>query len=138
MNNPIISIKPRFTSEIYLGNKKVELRKRIGRRFVAGGLIYIYSSSPIKRITGYAKIVKIETLPILIIRQQYLLAACIDAISFDSYYSGHTTGILIWLSDVIEFDNGPSLAKLRELGFTPPQSFSYATDQIESLLENYK
>jgi predicted transcriptional regulator len=138
MNNAILSIKPRFTREIYLGNKKVELRKRIGRRFTVGCLIYIYSSSPVKRITGYAKIRKIETLPVSNIRQHYLTLACIDAISFDSYFLGHEKGILIWLTDVIEFNNGPSLAKLRKMGFTPPQSFSYATNQIESLLASYK
>lgn len=49
--NVLISIKPKYVSEIIKGNKKVEYRKGIFKKSV--NKVYIYSSSPEKRIIGY-------------------------------------------------------------------------------------
>lgn len=136
MTTPIISIKPRYTRNIYLGNKTVELRKKIGIKFQVGNRIYIYSSSPVKKITGYATIQRIEQTNVAAIRENYLTQACIDVESFDAYYQGHQQGVLIWLENVVEFNQGPSLLQLRSIGFNPPQSFCYANQALEKLLKN--
>ena len=136
MNTPIISIKPRYTRYIYQGNKIVELRKKIGKEFREGKQIYIYSSTPVKQISGKATINAIEISNIETIRHKHLKAACIDTLSFDEYYQNHTQGVLIWLTDVYQFENGPTLEQLRKVGFNPPQSYCYATKKVEELLNN--
>lgn len=135
MEEIILSIKPRFSNEIYSGNKSVELRKRLGSKFRSNAKIYIYSSSPERKISGHAYIREIQTLPVGQIKLQYLKDACITGPAFDKYYQGHATGILIWLHGIVKYQSGVSLERLKEKGFTAPQSFCYVSDSIRPLLE---
>lgn len=132
----IISIKPCFSDEIYTGKKSVELRKRVGKSFANNGKVYIYSSSPNQNISGYAYIKEVQTLPVSEIRKKYLIEACISPIAFDDYYSGHQSGVLIWLKDVVKYQNAIPLARLRGKGFTAPQSFCYVPNTLKELLES--
>ena len=50
----ILSIKPRYVKEIEKGNKKYEFRKSIFKKKVKW--VYIYSTSPVKKITGRFRI----------------------------------------------------------------------------------
>ena len=135
MKDIILSIKPCFTREIYKGFKKVELRKKVGHHFEVGSLIYIYSSSPVKKITGYAYIQKLEKLTVENIRNQYLTLACISSESFDEYYCGSIKGFVIWLEGVVEYRNGPALEERKQVGFSAPQSFCYVTDDVKAICE---
>ena len=47
----LISIKPKYVKSIVSGEKKVEYRKRLFKHLPCR--IYIYASSPVKRIIGY-------------------------------------------------------------------------------------
>lgn len=132
----IISIKPCFSAEIYIGRKSVELRKRVGKSFANNGKVYIYSSSPNQNISGYAYIKEVQTLPVPEIRRKYLIEACISPIAFDDYYSGHQTGVLIWLKGVVKYQNPITLAQLKSQGFTAPQSFCYVPNTLKELLES--
>lgn len=132
----IISIKPCFSDEIYRGKKSVELRKRVGKSFTNNGKVYIYSSSPNQNISGYAYIKEVQTLPVSEIRKKYLTEACISPIAFDDYYSGHQTGVLIWLAGVVQYQNPITLAQLKSKGFTAPQSFCYVPNTLKELLES--
>lgn len=49
--NLLISIHPKYVSEIINGNKKYEYRKNIFKREI--GKIFIYSTDPEKKIIGY-------------------------------------------------------------------------------------
>lgn len=135
MEEIILSIKPRFSSEIYSGKKILELRKRIGCKFKEKSKIYIYSSSPVRKISGYAYIRKIQTLPVQKIKLEHLKEACIEEDAFDKYYQGYESGVLIWLHRVVKYEVGISLAVLKERGFTAPQSFCYVSENIQLLLE---
>ena len=131
----IISIKPCFSEQIYLGNKVIELRKRLSASFTRGAELYIYTSSPVKAITGVAIIDEVENLPVQKIKKQYLSAACISSKAFDDYYNGHDHGSIIKLKKIIRFTDEISLSTLREKGFTAPQSFCYLTDAVRSLIK---
>lgn len=135
MEEIILSIKPHFSSEIYSGNKSVELRKRVGSKFISNAKVYIYSSSPERKISGHAYIREIQTLSIRLIKLQYLNDACISESAFDKYYQGHEYGVLIWLHGVVKYESGISFVKLKERGFTAPQSFCYVQESIRPLLE---
>lgn len=131
----IISIKPCFSEHIYLGNKVVELRKRLSSTFIEGTKLYIYTSSPVKAITGVAIIDEVERLPVREIKEQYLRAACISSKEFDNYYNGHDYGSIIKLKDITKFTDEISLSALRAKGFTAPQSFCYMTDTVRGLIK---
>ena len=138
MNEIILSIKPKFSDVIYSKQKTIELRRKIGIRFIKGRTIYIYTSSPVKHITGEAKILRIEMLPINVIKEQYLAETCISADNLDSYFFGCSFGFLIFLCEVLEYKNRIPLKKLSLVNFKPPQSFCYADQSLIELIEAEK
>jgi len=54
--NAILSIKPQYANAILKKEKTVEFRKKVFKNEV--DRVYIYSSSPVKRIVGYFTIDK--------------------------------------------------------------------------------
>lgn len=132
----VISIKPVFSDEIYKGNKGVELRRSLGTKFVKGAELLIYSTSPQKAITGSANIRKIEQIPVTSIIEDYLQNACIDSDSCRNYFKGKELGYLIWLTNVTRFREPLYLSELKGIGFTAPQSFSYATQDLITLVNS--
>jgi type I restriction enzyme S subunit len=49
--NVLLSIKPKYANQIVKGNKKYEFRKSVFKNRDLE-MVYIYSSSPVKRIIG--------------------------------------------------------------------------------------
>ena len=49
----LLSIKPQYVEEIIKGKKRYEFRKKVFKNDV--NEVYIYSSSPVKKIVGYFK-----------------------------------------------------------------------------------
>lgn len=132
----VLSIKPFFSDEIYKGNKLVELRRNVGLEFKENSEIYIYSTSPQKCISGSAKIMRIDKVTVKHLLDRHLGEASIDATNCISYFKGKEYAYLIWLKDVKQFESPLNLSQLRELNFTPPQSFIYATKEIIHLVES--
>ncbi|WP_273023481.1 hypothetical protein [Rheinheimera sp.] len=130
----VLSIKPVFSEEIYKLNKRVELRRGIGKCFKPNSQILIYSTSPLKAITGSARIHYIEEVPVTKIVEQYAKDACIDSAACSAYFSGKSTGYLIWLMDVVRYKEPIYLSDLKKVGFTAPQSYSYATSDLTNLV----
>lgn len=138
MNEIILSIKPKFSNAIYSKQKTVELRRKIGLRFTKNRTIYIYTSSPVKQISGEAKILRIEFLTVDAIKERYLAEACISSIDFDAYFLGCTHGYLIFLREVMEYKNKIPLTKLSLVNFKPPQSFCYPNSLLLNFIEAEK
>ncbi|MCP8686081.1 ASCH domain-containing protein [Marinobacterium sedimentorum] len=137
MSEIILSIKPFYADKIFSGAKKIELRKRVGRLFFPGNIVYIYSSSPVKEVTGFARISQVERLAVSDIRDRFLHDACIAKKDFDSYYEGHKEGVAVWLRDIVHFKNGAPLSILRSSGFNPPQSYCYLSPTVKKILGEY-
>lgn len=134
----IISIKEQFCKEIYAGRKTVELRKRIGRGFVPGVRLYIYTSGIGGGVSGEALVSRVKTLPVEDIKARYLGMARISEPEFDSYYRGHMNGSVIYLNGVMRYARIIPLSDLRAIDFTPPQSFLYANSRVKSYLDGRK
>jgi predicted transcriptional regulator len=135
VKNILISIKPEYTAHIYDGNKTVELRKKIGKEFSRGSKLYIYSSSPVKMITGEAEIADIFFAPLAQIKKKYLSYACISDAAFHAYFSNSPHGYAILLKNVKEYEKKIPLFVLRTIGITPPQSFSYINEKQTTFLQ---
>ncbi|MBC2689794.1 hypothetical protein [Pseudomonas kielensis] len=126
MREIIISIKPHYSSLIFSGAKTVELRKKIGSEFRTGKQIYIYSSSPVKMLSGEATIAFTQTGSPTEIKALAIEKACISEEDYDAYFSHHKKAYAIHLTDVIEYERKIPLLSLRKAGITPPQSYCYA------------
>lgn len=137
MSEVILSVKPFYSDKIFNGDKVVELRKKIGIRFIVGARIFIYSSSPVMEITGHAEISQVDQLAISEIRSRFLGDACIAEEDFNDYYKNSERGFVIHLCKVNRFVRGVSLARLRSRGFIPPQSFSYPSERVLNLIESW-
>ena len=120
--NVLLSIKPKYASQIIEGNKKYEFRKSVFKNRDLD-MVYIYSSSPVKRIVGAFSIKNIiEKHP------EQLWGECkdfsgIDKGDFFDYFRGKEKGFAIEIGDVEVFD--PINPKDVIPDFVPPQSFCY-------------
>ncbi len=133
--NVILSIKPKYVKEILKGYKKFEFRKNIYKQSIER--IYIYSSSPVKRIVASFKPEEI-----IYDTPSNLWTICDDnaGISYDEfmeYFFNKQKGYAIKITDLNIFEN-PIAPKLVIEGFVPPQSFRYINSSVEKLpyLEN--
>lgn len=55
----IFSVKPQYASEIMSGRKTVELRTRFATHAAVGRFAFIYASSPVQGMIGYARIAQV-------------------------------------------------------------------------------
>lgn len=133
----VLSIKPQFTNLILDGKKTIEMRTRIGKKFINGSRVLIYSSSPCKAIVAIAKIAKIQHLIKYDVNDIHLSEICITREFFDEYMENRSDCYLIELSDILKLKRPISLIELRKVDFTPPQSFCYSSINLESLVASY-
>lgn len=130
----VLSIKPKFTNLILDGSKTIEMRTKIGKKFIKGSKIIIYSSSPCKAIVAIAKIKQIQGLKKNKVTEHHLKQICISQNFFDEYMQKRDVCYLITLTDIQKLKYPIPLAELRKLNFTVPQSFCYASIYLERLV----
>lgn len=132
----VLSIKPKFSSLILKGTKKVELRRRFPTKVSSGALAFIYSTSPEKAMIGTAKIDSVEHLPLDDIWQEYSDEACIEKKDFETYFAGLKDGYVLRVNDARPLPRIVGLEELRErFDFKPPQSFLYAKPILRKALD---
>lgn len=133
----VLSIKPQFTNLILEGKKTVELRTKIGKNFSDNSVLIIYSSSPIKAIVAIAKIHTIHNLKKDKITPDHLDRICISHDFFKGYMQGRESCYFIELKDVKKLINPIPLSDLKKLNFTAPQSFCYASEDLNLLVNSH-
>ena len=135
--NVILSVRPKYASKIISCEKSVELRRRFPEFAATGASAFIYSSSPVSAVVGITKIASVLKLPINEIWRKFSSKACIAKDDFEAYFSGLDKGFVILLEDVREFRTALKASDLRQsIGFRPPQSFQYASEDFDSLLND--
>jgi len=132
----ILSIKPKFTDLILNGQKTIEMRTKIGKKFMNEQDVVIYSSSPKKAIVAIAKIKQIENLDKYLIEEHHLKKVCISRDFFNEYMKNRDTCYLIELKDLKKLKSPLMLDDLRKEGFIAPQSFCYASSEILDLVNS--
>src|SRR5258708_7579220 len=84
----LVSIRPCYASKILDGQKTVELRRRFPEHNAVGATAFIYSSSPVCAVVGFARIRHVLKLPVSEIWRDYGAAACISKDDFKAYFVG--------------------------------------------------
>ncbi|RXJ77212.1 hypothetical protein CRV03_05875 [Arcobacter sp. F155] len=118
-----MSIKPRFVKEIIAGTKTFEFRKKICQPHNIEK-VYIYSSSPMKKIIGSFDLnIVLEGLP------EEIWESCKDGAGvtkeyFMEYYQDKEKAYALQIENLKIFDNFISPYETNK-NFTAPQSYMY-------------
>ena len=119
----LLSIKPKHVKSIIMGEKRYEFRKTIFKNREINR-IYIYSSSPVKKIVGTFEIGAIlEDHPVNLWANVKEYAGINDR-DFFSYFEGKSRAFAIEIQNLQEFPDPIDPYKTMT-GFVPPQSFCY-------------
>ena len=121
MYNMLISIKPEYVKNIFNGSKKYEYRKIRCKQDI--DKIIIYSTYPIMKVVGEAKVEKIlEDSPDRIWEKTKKYSG-IDLNFYQKYFKGRSKAIAYKLTNIKKYD---SPKELSSYGIkAAPQSFVY-------------
>lgn len=131
----LLSVKPEFAEKILYGSKRFEFRKKVPRLHINN--VYIYSSSPEKRIVGKFRIRNITKGTPQELWEKYKDDGGIEEEEFFTYFKGKSFGYSLHVDDVEKISPPIDPKKVNE-EFRAPQSFSYLSDIRDiGLKENY-
>ncbi len=116
----ILSIKPKYATQILNGTKKYELRRKVFNKDVE--LAYIYASHPTKKLVGSFKVGRILNGTPNKVWSECKKDAGIEKEEFLSYFYGSNEAFAIEVRDVRRFR--PYINKLPN-NLKPPQNFRY-------------
>ena len=121
--NVILSIRPEYCEEIKNGNKKYEFRKRIFRYRETVDFVFMYSTSPVKKIVGVFTIESIIEDNPRKLWEKFKDFSCVEEEKFFEYFGRREKGFAIKIKEVKTFK--PIDPKKLIPDFSPPQSFCY-------------
>ena len=136
--NVLLSIKPKYVEEIIKGTKRFEFRRNFVSKSNFGKIesIYIYSSSPIKKIVGFFKFkYHIEDNPQHIWKTCYKFSG-INKDDFFKYFENKSIGFAIPIKDLKVFKE-PIDPNDFIPNFKPPQSFCYINSIQNQKITDY-
>ncbi len=125
----LLSIKPKYVEEIKKRTKKYEFRKSVFKLFEDTDRVFIYSSSPVKKIVGYFKVGKILEEHPRVLWHELKDFAGIDEEDFFKYFENKEKGFAVSIEELNIFKNPIDPKKIKE-DFRPPQTFSYIDENI--------
>jgi len=122
----LLSIRPRFVEQIFLGTKTVELR-RIRPRVTANDLVVIYASGNQKALVGAFLVAEVHSKPPKNLWKRFGANTGLTKAEFDNYFKGADIGFAIEVARSWRLSEPVALSTLRSQssGFHPPQSYRY-------------
>lgn len=118
-----MSLQPRWSEAILNGAKTTELRRnRAGCE--PGTPVVIYTSYPVRRIEGLAKVASVKQASLDELWESEKETCGCSREEFDAYFHGASRGYAIRLTEVERLEP-------RELPFNGPQSYRYLFDDEE-------
>ncbi|TKY92326.1 MAG: hypothetical protein C5S46_01185 [Candidatus Methanomarinus sp.] len=131
--NVLLSIKPKYIKEMRAGNKKYEFRKNIWKNSTKVGKVYIYSSSPIKKIVGIFTLGNVYEDNPGNLWKNFKDFSGLDEEEFFNYFKNCEKGFAIEIK-TIEFFDVPIDPFQDFSNFKPPQSFYYINKNNSSYM----
>lgn len=119
----LLSIKPKHVRKIISGKKRYEFRKVIFKDRSARE-VYVYSSSPVKKIIGKFWVGQILKGHPEALWEQVKDYSGLTRDDFFAYFSGKDVGYAIEIVNFVRFDD-PIDPKILNPDFVAPQSFCY-------------
>lgn len=117
---PLISIKPKWVQRIASGEKTAELRKSLP---LWSGRMWVYETAPVKRISGWMDVAKVDWLRVSDLWEAVKDKACVERQAFDAYYGSRALGCCAWIR---EWHSLPEPISLAAIGLKrPPQSWQW-------------
>ena len=133
----VFSIKNEYSEKIFSKKKLVELRRQ-DIKIKENEKCLIYTTSPVKKITGFFIVEKKVRLPIKRLWELTKNIAGVTKNEFVNYFKGCIEGTAIFFKYVKKFTDGASLKQIRCMinNFTPPQSYlNLNSSTFEMLLQ---
>jgi len=133
----IFSIKQQFADKIFRNEKRVEYRRQ-NVKVQANELCLVYTSSPVKELSGYFVVKRKLRMPIGKLWQKTKVHAGISKSEFLKYFEGCIEGTAIVLKLVKQFITGLNLVEIKTIlrNFTPPQSYCNLDSKLFNLFLN--
>lgn len=128
--NVLLSIKPKYVEEIIKGNKRYEFRKSIFKSGEKLKLVYIYSTSPVKKIVGSFTIEAIIEEHPKVLWRRFSGHSGIEEKAFFEYFGTNNKGVAIKIGELDVFERPADPKKLIP-NFVPPQSFRYLEGDLQ-------
>lgn len=133
--NVLLSMKPKYVEKVLSGEKKYEFRKRIWKKEV--DRVFIYSTSPVKRIVASFKPGEIVEGPPEELWNQFSITSGINKDDFFDYFRFKDKGFAIKIKELEIFDE-PVDPYSAIKGFRASVGFRYIDDEYEILLNHNK
>lgn len=132
--NALLSIKPEFAEKILAGEKQYEFRRTIFSDASSINFVYLYASSPLRKIVGGFTIQRIVEASPEELWELFGDQSGIDEQErFMAYFEGVETGYAIQIDVTHQFQDPISPEDVFE-EFVPPVSFYYLDSEMESTL----
>jgi type I restriction enzyme S subunit len=121
--NVLLSIKPKYAELIKSGIKKYEFRRKVFKR-TESCKVFIYSTSPVRKIIGVFDASKVHEDPPSKIWNAFGESSGLSEDEFFRYFKNCKTGFAIEIRNLVIFDEPHDPSKYF-LEFNPPQSYRY-------------
>lgn len=134
----LFSIKQEFSEKIFSNEKLVEFRRQ-NVNIRKNEICLVYTSRPIKEITGYFVVKEKIRLPINKLWAKTKKYAGITKKQFYDYFAGCKEGTAILVEKVKKFIRAVGLEEIRDgmKNFHPPQSYYTINNNLQILLSEY-
>jgi predicted transcriptional regulator len=131
----IFSIKNEYSEKIFTNKKQVEFRRQ-DVRIKENERCFIYTTAPVKKITGYFVVKEKIRLPIEKLWKKTRVIAGVTRSQFMEYFKGCMEGTAIFFKRVKRFAQDLTLDELKQIirNFTPPQSYCNIDDRINHII----
>ena len=135
----LLSLKPRFADLVFMGEKTVELRRRIAS-IMTGREVFIYVSSPVRMIRGGFRVAEVWSSDPETVWGEVASRVGVAKAEYDAYYDGCGIAHALVLSDVWAHRAPVKIDGVRKAlpGFHPPQSWRYARGRELEWLQRFK
>jgi predicted transcriptional regulator len=130
----LMSIRPQFSTRIFSGEKRFELR-RGHVRVTAGDVVWVYESAPTKAVVGAFSVGRVLFDDLDALWSTHGQSMGVTRAEYRSYFHGREMGCAIEVDQRVSF--APiALGVLRASlhGFRPPQSYMWCTPAMAEVL----
>ena len=126
MKTLLLSIRPRYSSQVFGRTKLVELR-RVRPRVQRGDRVIVYEPMPTCALVGHFRVGDVVALEPKRLWTRFRSVAGIAIEEYEAYFAGAALAYAICVENPRRFSRPVPLAEVRELirGYTPPQGYHY-------------